>query len=80
MVVQICGIIGNVIGVSGAGLAIDSSIYNTNGWDSMATLNIFLDIEARFGISISIDDGEYFQKVSDITELLLNKYLVEEKA
>ena len=50
-----------------------SSSENINEWDSVAMINIIMEIEKSFEIKIDIDQIEKIKSYESIKEILINK-------
>lgn len=46
----------------------ESTVYNTEGWDSLTHVLIIGELETRFGISIPLDEAIEITNVKDILE------------
>ncbi len=65
-------VIGSVLGVSPESLSDESSIENTDGWDSLRQLSILLALESAYGISITTDQARDMTSISAIKAVLAN--------
>ena len=65
-------VIGSVLAVSPESLSDDSSIENTDGWDSLRQLSILLALESAYGISITTDQALGMTSISAIKAVLAN--------
>lgn len=63
-------VIGSVLAVSPESLSDDSSIENTDGWDSLRQLSILLALESAYGISITTDQALDMNSISAIKAVL----------
>ena len=63
-------VIGSVLAVSPESLSDESSIENTDGWDSLRQLSILLALESAYGISITTDEALDMTSISAIKALL----------
>ena len=55
---------------------IDSSVANVKSWDSLATISLITSLEAKFSISIQIEEIEYIVSTKAIVELLKLKGVI----
>ncbi len=51
-----------------AELTLDASPKNTNGWDSLAQVNLILAMEKEHGISFTIEQILEFESLADIVK------------
>ena len=54
---------------------INTSQSNNARWDSMAQLNLVVELESEFGISLEPDEISSIKSVKDIIEVVNNKTL-----
>ena len=55
-------------GAPEATLRDDSTTQNTEGWDSMANLNLMAAIEEEFGVTVTTRDVLKFKSLKDIVD------------
>ena len=65
-------VIGSVLAVSPESLSDESSVDNTDGWDSLRQLSILLALESAYGISITTDQALDMTSISAIKDVLTN--------
>ncbi len=65
---QLLHIIANVLGVSSSKLSDDSSPETISSWDSLATINIAIAIEAELGISLTPEKISKFTSIGKIKQ------------
>ncbi len=63
-------VIGSVLGVSPESLSDESSIENTDGWDSLRQLSVLLALESAYGICITTDQALDMTSISAIKAVL----------
>lgn len=56
-----------------AGITQDSTMDDVDAWDSLSFINVMMEIERRYEISISPDEAVYLTGVGKIQELLAKK-------
>ncbi len=54
---------------------VNTSQANNARWDSMAQLNLVIDLESEFGLSLEPDEISSIKSVKDIIKLVSNKSL-----
>jgi acyl carrier protein len=57
-------------GASEAALSAESTPQNTEGWDSLANLNLMAAIEEEFGVTFEIEDVMKFRSLREIEAYL----------
>ena len=62
----------SVFGVEPEQVRGDSRREDFSGWDSMGHLNLVMELEARFGRSLSLDEVMGLSSVADIVEVMSN--------
>tara|TARA_R110002096_G_scaffold85802_2_gene197846 strand:+ start:1555 stop:1788 length:234 start_codon:yes stop_codon:yes gene_type:complete len=63
----------DALGCSSEEIHESGGIGNTPGWDSFGHLNVMMELEKRFGISIDDDTVRRYQTVKAIEELVEEK-------
>ena len=64
--------IASVLGVEPDQVRPDSRREDFLGWDSMGHLNLVMELEARFGRSLALDEVVGLSSVADIVEVMTN--------
>lgn len=62
-------IIADVIKVAGSELGPESALGITDGWDSLAQLEIIARLEQESGIRLSAEDSIYSESLADLVSL-----------
>ncbi|MCB0640629.1 MAG: acyl carrier protein [Phaeodactylibacter sp.] len=70
---KVTDIIVDKLGVSGNEVVLDASFTNDLGADSLDTVELIMEFEKAFKISIPDEDAEKIQKVGDAVEYLFEK-------
>lgn len=63
-------IIAELLNVSPQGININTKAEETETWDSLATINIALAIEAEFGLSLTPEQMTQFTSVQNIYDVI----------
>lgn len=59
--------------ISNFNLNKDSLINDIEGWDSLAHINIIVQLESHFGIKFSLDEVEDFKSINEIIQIIIKK-------
>jgi len=70
---EIIVILSDLFNIRPEELGPDSSPDNVESWDSLQNLNLVLDIEQRFNITLMPSDVEAFANVQSITNIIKKK-------
>jgi acyl carrier protein len=70
LVPQIKQILSELFNVKVDTLSMNSSTDNVDGWDSLGQLMVIVELEQRFGVQVSPENGEDLTSVARIEEFL----------
>jgi acyl carrier protein len=70
LVPQIKQILSELFNVKVETLSMNSSTDNVDGWDSLGQLMVIVELEQRFGVQVSPENGEDLTSVARIEEFL----------
>ena len=59
--------------VTNFSVTIDSLTSDFKNWDSLAHINIIVQLEAHYGIRFSLDEVESFSTIRDIIQIISSK-------
>ena len=59
--------------VTNFSVTIDSLTSDFKNWDSLAHINIIVQLEAHYGIRFSLDEVESFSPIRDIIQIISSK-------
>ena len=60
--------------VTNFSVTIDSLTSDFKNWDSLAHINIIVQLEAHYGIRFSLDEVESFSTIRDIIQTISSKF------
>jgi acyl carrier protein len=69
---QVIHIVAETLNVSPSTITQESTAENTNGWDSLAHVNLMITIEQTFDIALDIEDFAKLSSIRSITEFIEN--------
>ena len=67
---KIISIVNNIIDIPGTEIKLESSMYNTSGWDSLAHLQIISSIEDWIGRKLILDEIVNIVCIQDLVEII----------
>jgi len=67
---QVIQVVAETLNVSPSTLTQESNAENTNGWDSLAHVNLMIALEQTFDITMDVEDFAKLNSVRTITEFI----------
>ncbi len=67
---QVIHVVAETLNVSPSILTQESTAENTNGWDSLAQVNLMIALEQTFDITLDVEDFARLNSVQAITEFI----------
>lgn len=62
-----------VTGTDDIAVSVETKATDVEGWDSLANVRLFIELEGRYGIRFSASEIEGLKNVGEITELISSK-------
>ena len=69
---QVIAVVADTLNVSPSTLSQQSTAENTNGWDSLAHVNLMIALEQTFDISLDVEDFAKLNSIQSITDFVDN--------
>lgn len=67
---QVIHVVAETLNVSPSTITRESTAENTNGWDSLAHVNLMIAIEQTFDIALDVEDFAKLNSIQSITEFI----------
>ncbi len=67
---QVIHIVAETLNVSSSTITKESTAENTNGWDSLAHVNLMIALEQTFDITLDVEDFAKLNSIQSITEFI----------
>lgn len=69
---QVIAVVADTLNVAPSTLSQQSTAENTNGWDSLAHVNLMIALEQTFDISLDVEDFAKLNSIQSITDFVDN--------
>lgn len=63
----------NVVGDDDIDVSADTKAADVEGWDSLANVRLFIELEGKFGIRFNASEIENLKNIGEISNLILSK-------